>query len=573
MKAIIIAAGMGTRLLHLTKDMPKCKVEVKGKAIIEHALEAFKDVGITDITIIKGFLGEQIRYYGTKSYYNTDYAHNNILASLFYAEPELNDEILIIYSDIIFEKAILQKAIQAKGEICIVVDEDWEKNYVGRTLHPFDQAEKVYFSDNRIRRIGKHLTVNESNGEFIGMLKLSKKGCEILKETYKDVLEKCEGKPFQHSKVLQKAYLTDMFQELIDRNYDLNPILIRGGWREIDTIEDLKRAGGQITLGKITPEKRLTSLKNILSEKKFVRAIEAHNGISAIVANNAIITEQKKTFDALWISSLTESAAKGQPDIEIMGLDSRLQTINQVLEVTNMPLIVDADTGGDPNAFEFFVRKAEGLGVSAVIIEDKVYPKRNSLDGESKQKLEDPTEFAQKIRRAKHALLTNDFMIIARIESFIAGAGLDDALRRAEEYLEAGADGIMIHSNSKYPDEVISFASHYKELTERIGISKPLVCVPTTYNAITESELQEAGFSLVIHANHLIRSAVKAMQEVCTSILIHGRSLEAIPLCSSVNEIFDLVGFSDIKTKENYYRRYADGRKGSKLSSQTGPNS
>ena len=196
------------------------------------------------------------------------------------------------------------------------------------------------------------------------------------------------------------------------------------------------------------------------------------------------------------------------------------------------------------------MRRAENLGVSAIIIEDKVYPKRNSLDADSTHVLENPILFANKIRRGKNALLTNDLMIIARIESFIAGKDVYDAIERAKQYLEAGVDGIMIHSKSKTPDEVISFARKYQELCSEIGIKKPLVCVPTTYNAIKESELREEGFNIVIHANHLLRASIKAMQKVCKTILENDRSVEADEHCGSVEEIFDLVGFSDIKNKE-----------------------
>ncbi|MDP3733899.1 MAG: phosphoenolpyruvate mutase [Nanoarchaeota archaeon] len=553
MKVILIAAGMGTRLLHLTKDMPKCKVHVRGKPIIEHALDIFKELGMTDISIVKGFMKEQINYPGTKAYYNDDYHRNNILASLFYAEKELNDDVIVLYSDILFEKNVVEKLLAAEGDINVVVDEDWLQNYVDRKLHPVEQAENVYCSNNTIQKIGKHLTAAESNGEFIGMAKFTKKGCEILKQTYHDVVEKYKERPFQKAQSVSKAYLTDIFQELIDRGYNVNPVVINGGWREIDTIEDLKKAGGTITTAKVTPEHRRGLLKQKLNGTGFIRVIEAHSGISAIVANNAILSEKKVAFDALWISSLTESAVKGQPDIEIMGMDSRLHTVSQIMEATNMPIIIDGDTGGDPNAFEYFIQKAESLGASAIIIEDKIYPKKNSLDAESDQTQEDPRVFANKIRRGKHALLTNDFLIIARIESLIAGKSVDDAIERARHYLEAGADGIMIHSKSKSPQEVMEFAQRYHQLTKEIGITKPLVCVPTTYNTMTELELQNAGFNVVIHANHLMRATIRAMQAVCKSILLHGRSLEAEEHCSSVDEIFDLVGFSDIKNKEKRF--------------------
>lgn len=543
MKAIILAGGMGNRLLHLTTNTPKCMLKVHGKPIIEHLLTALMDLGINDISIVKGYLKDQINYERTKSYYNQDYENSGILTSLFCAEQEFNDDVMIFYSDTIFNKSILEEIMNANGDICIAVDKDIKKSH----KTPEDK-ENALINENKVQKIGRNLA-DGSNAEFIGIAKFTKKGAEILKNVYHEAITKHGDRPFQQSLSVKKAFLTDILQELIDRDYEVTPVLIKGKWTEIDTLEDLKEAGGEITSAKITPEVRRGLLKNILGERGFVRVIEAHSGISAIIANNAV-TNGKTVFDALWISSLTESAAKGQPDIEIMGPDSRLATVHQVLEVTNKPVIIDGDTGGDPNALEYFLRKAESLGVSAVIIEDKVYPKRNSLDAESEQTQEDPKVFANKIKRGKSALLTDQFMLIARIESLIAGKSVDDAIERAKHYLEAGVDGIMIHSKSKTPDEILSFARDYKELCNEIGIKKPLVCVPTTYNEIKESELRNEGFNVIIHANHLLRASIKSMQNVCNIILENERSMEADKYCSSVKEIFDIVGFTDIKNKE-----------------------
>ncbi len=549
MKAIILAAGMGNRLLHLTTNTPKCKLKVYGKPIIEHQLDVFKDLGINDISIVKGFMKEQINYPETKSYYNDDYKNSNILSSLFCAENELNDDVIVTYSDIVFDKSIIEKIIDARGDICIAVEENWLKAY-----KQIEEIEKIVFKGDKVKRIGKHLGVNDSNGEFIGIAKFTRRGSYILRATYYNILNKYFDKPFQNASSIKDAQLTDIFQELIDDGHEVNTVLINSGWVEIDTLEDLKRIGGEISAPKITPEARRGLLRNLIAQKGFVRIIEAHNGMSAIIANNTVVGPEKNSFDGIWVSSLTESAARGKPDIEILGLDSRLATASEILEVSNKPIIIDGDTGGDPNAFEYFVRKAESLGISAVIIEDKVYPKRNSLDEESNQVLENPNVFANKIKRGKNALLTNDFMIIARIESLIANAGLDDAIERAKLYLQSGADGIMIHSKSKYPDEVLSFARKYKELTSWLGVNKPLVCVPTTYNSIKESELKKEGFNLVIHANHLLRASIKAMQDVCKIILENQRSLEVDSSCIDIKEVFDLVGFSDIKNKEKIWR-------------------
>jgi len=309
-------------------------------------------------------------------------------------------------------------------------------------------------------------------------------------------------------------------------------------------------------LNNTLPEARRGKLKAMLGENRLVRVIEAHNGLSGIVANNARVEGEEKgervvrEFDALWESSLTDSASKGHPDIEVIGFDSRLATIQEILAVTDKPMIVDGDTGGDANNFEYMVSKLERAGVSAVIIEDKVFPKRNSLEAGVSQTLQDPEVFAQKIRRGKAVQLTDDFLIIARIESFIAGLPLEDALNRARTYLLAGVDGVMIHSKSKSPDLLFQFADAYHAMEAELGLKKPLVCVPTTYNHLTEDELAEAGFDVVIYANHLLRAAYQTMLEVSRTVLLNQRSLEADPLCAPVRDIFRAVGFLDVKEKD-----------------------
>ena len=309
-------------------------------------------------------------------------------------------------------------------------------------------------------------------------------------------------------------------------------------------------------LNNILPEVRRGKLKALLSEREIVRVLEAHNGLSGIIANNACIEGQsnqvpvQREFDAIWESSLTDSASKGHPDIEVVSFDSRLQSINEILAVTHKPMIVDGDTGGDANNFEYMVTKLERAGVSAVIIEDKVFPKRNSLEPGVQQMLQEPEIFSQKIQRGKSAQISTDFMIIARLESLIAGKSVDDALFRAQIYLEAGADGVMIHSKEKDPAQIMEFAKHYQKMTQKINCKKPMVCVPTTYNTLTEDELRAAGFSIVIYANHLLRSANKAMEETARTILLNQRSFEVDPICSPVREIFQTVGFLEVKEKD-----------------------
>jgi len=289
-----------------------------------------------------------------------------------------------------------------------------------------------------------------------------------------------------------------------------------------------------------TPEARMQRLRRLLSAKPLVRVLEAHNGLTGLIVENAFVMrdEESREFDAMWLSSLTDSTAKGKPDIECVDLTSRLNTLNDILEVTTKPIIYDGDTGGIPEHFVFMVRSLERLGVSAVIVEDKTGLKRNSLFGTEVRQQQDAIEnVARKISAGKQAQITDSFMIIARIESLILKAGMDDALERARAYIDAGADGIMIHSKEKTPDEIFRFCEQYKGF-DRMA---PLVVVPSTYSQVTEGELVDAGARIVIYANQLLRSAYPAMYEIAQCILENGRALEADKQCLPIKEIISLI--------------------------------
>ncbi|MFX0069898.1 MAG: phosphoenolpyruvate mutase [Candidatus Hermodarchaeota archaeon] len=308
---------------------------------------------------------------------------------------------------------------------------------------------------------------------------------------------------------------------------------------------------------RISSEERRKKLKDLLDKKKTLKFIEAHDGISAIISNETRITNNKGEiieFDGIWESSFTDSASKGYPDADIITIDSRCETLRYILDATNKPVIFDGDTGGDPTNFEFFVKRLENMGVSMVLIEDKTFPKRNSLDPECSQIQEDPNRFAIKIRRGKEVITTNDFMIGARIESFISGAGLKDAISRAKIYLEAGVDAIMIHSKDESPRDILEFSKEYNKLSEELGYRKPLICVPTTYNTISAQELENHGFNIIIYANHLLRASHRAMKKAAKKILKHGRTIEVESLCTPLEDIFDEVGLSTIKKKDKKYQ-------------------
>lgn len=289
-----------------------------------------------------------------------------------------------------------------------------------------------------------------------------------------------------------------------------------------------------------TPTIRLSRLRRLIAAKSIVRVLEAHTPLCGLIIENAkeTVNDIPVEFDAMWSSSLTDSTSKGKPDIEALDVTSRLHTINDMFEVTTKPLIYDADTGGRPEHFQFTVKSLERLGVSAAIIEDKIGLKRNSLFGNDVAQQQDTIEdFCHKIGVGKRAQITDDFMIIARIESLVLEAGMDDAIRRARAYIEAGADGIMIHSRKKTPDEILEFCQLYKTFAD----GTTLVAVPTSYNTITDDELAEAGVNIVIYANHMLRAAYPAMRDVAHSILRHGCAKEADDLCMPVKEILDLI--------------------------------
>ncbi|HQC75058.1 MAG TPA: phosphoenolpyruvate mutase, partial [Bacilli bacterium] len=301
-------------------------------------------------------------------------------------------------------------------------------------------------------------------------------------------------------------------------------------------------AHAQITRDLRAPDYRRGTLKRMLHLKPFVSVMEASNGLSGLIVENTSVIDKEtglpRSFDAMWISSLCDSTFKGKPDIELVDLTSRLVTINEIMEVTTKPIILDGDTGGKEEHFVFNVRTLERLGVSAIIIEDKTGLKKNSLFGtEVEQTLEDPEVFAHKIRAGKQALTTRDFLIFARIESLIAGKDVADAMMRAKIYVEAGADGIMIHSKDKSGEDIFEFMRQFRKYSKDI----PIILVPTSYNQFTEKELAEKGANIIIHANHLLRAAYPAMVKAAETILENGRSKEADEFCLPIKKVLTLI--------------------------------
>jgi phosphoenolpyruvate phosphomutase len=377
-------------------------------------------------------------------------------------------------------------------------------------------------------------------------------------EQRKDVVENIKGV----SKVIP--------QDTLDYRYNLNSIkpdiVVHGDdWKEgiqvktrRQVINTLDGWGGKLievpytqgisstqlnnSLAEIgtTVDVRRARLRRLIHAKPIIRILEAHNALSALIAENTTAERNGKmeAFDGVWSSSLTDSTAKGKPDIEAIDMTSRINAVNDIFEVTTKPMIFDADTGGKTEHFEFTVRSLERAGVSAVVIEDKTGLKKNSLFGNDVKQTQDSIEgFSDKISRGKASQISDDFMIIARIESLILEAGIEDALTRAEAYIEAGADGIMIHSRHKDPAEITEFMKKFRAKDQ----VTPVVVVPTSFNSVTIEEFEEMGVNVVITANHMLRAAYPAMLKVANSVLENGRSLEAEPDCMSIKEILEFI--------------------------------
>ncbi|MCL1900863.1 MAG: phosphoenolpyruvate mutase [Firmicutes bacterium] len=355
--------------------------------------------------------------------------------------------------------------------------------------------------------------------------------------SYKNILQKLKPDYVLHgddwiknSQTAIRAEVIEVLKEwggqLIEIPYTVN--------KELTELEDI--LSDRLSV----PEHRRPRLKNMLKEKNFISVMEAHNGLSALIVEKTVVPAdgEIKQFDAMWVSSLCDSSVKGKPDIELVDMTSRLKTIDEIMEVTTKPIILDCDTGGLTEHFVYNIRTLERIGVSAAIIEDKIGLKKNSLFGTDANQTQDSIEnFCAKIQAGKKVLRTKDFMLIARIESLILEAGMDDAIKRALAYVKAGADGIMIHSRRKTPDEVFEFC----RLFRKDYPSVPIVVVPTTFNTVTEDEFKKAGVNIVIYANHLLRSAFLAMRKVAETILKNSRSEECDSLCLPIKEILNLI--------------------------------
>lgn len=291
----------------------------------------------------------------------------------------------------------------------------------------------------------------------------------------------------------------------------------------------------------ILPEHRRPRLRQRLEGGELVRALECHNPLSAMVGA-AAVGRQGLRFDALWVSGFANATALGLPDAELNLLERKIDHVADIAAASDLPLIVDADTGGDVLAFTKLCLRLEALGVSAVVVEDKAGEKRTSLAENVAHQMEDPLVFVDKIAGARSAMASPDTLIFARTEALIAGLGVGEALRRAEVFLAGAPDGLVVHSKDRSGADVLAFLEGYRHLQARLEVRKPLMLIPTAYNQFTGAELAARGASVIIHGNHLIRAAFRAMGEAAQLILDHDRSQEADAVCAPVTALFEAVG-------------------------------
>ena len=410
--------------------------------------------------------------------------------------------------------AIINKARRLGRLIIGVLSDEAISSFKRYPLIPFEERKALFENMAGVERVVEQKTLSY------------KENLEALKPNF--VVhgnDWCEGfqKPIRQEVC---EVLAEYGGQLIEYPYNNNPM-----YKELDAAH---RAEASM------PDVRRGRLRKLINMKGLVTAMEAHSGITGLIVENTKVLQDGKTyqFDAMWVSSLCDSTAKGKPDIELVDMTSRFRTIDDIMEVTTKPIIFDGDTGGLTEHFVYTVRSLERMGVSMVIIEDKTGLKKNSLFGtEVKQTQAAIPDFCEKIRAGKHAQKTKEFMICARIESLILEQGMEDALERAFAFSEAGADAIMIHSRKKDPAEIFEFVEKFREK----NTTTPIVVVPTSFNTVTEAEFKERGVNVVIYANQLTRTGFPAMQNAARTILENHRAKECDDKCMPIKEIITLI--------------------------------
>lgn len=669
MKALILNSGLGSRMGALTSKHPKCMTEISPtETILSRQLTLLKQENITDIVITTGYydqvlidycnslaLGLNITFVKNHIYDKTNYIY-----SIYCAKDLLDDDIVLMHGDLVFEPSVLKdllscpsscmkvsstaslpekdfkavvrdgfvqavgieffdsameaqalyklnyrdwrvwldniidycesdktncyaeaalnevatkchiKAYDVRNRLCSEIDNMEDLKMVSDKLNEIENR-KVYmcFSTDMVHSghieiikkaasLGK-LTVGVLSDEAITSYKRfpllpfeerkamfeNIKGVDNVIEqktlSYKENLEKLKPDYVVHGDDWRIGIQKPIRDEVCSILASYGGQLVEYPYSKDEKYEELeKRAKAELS----TPDARRARLKKAIATKGLVTAMETHSGLTGLIVENTIVEENggAHQFDAMWISSLCDSTAKGKPDIELVDMTSRFRTIDDVCEVTTKPIIFDGDTGGMTEHFVYTVRSLERMGVSMVIIEDKKGLKKNSLFGtEVKQTQATIEEFSEKIRAGKRAQRTKDFMICARIESLILEQGMDDAIARAKAFTEAGADAIMIHSRKKDPAEIFEFVKIYREWNK----TTPIVVVPTSFNTVTEEEFKAAGVNVVIYANQLTRTGFPAMLNAAKLILKNHRAKECDDVCMPFKEIIRLIPEED----------------------------
>ena len=646
-------------------EQPKCMTEISAsETIISRQLRLLSNAGIKDVVITTGYYDELLVQYCKELNIidnivfvkNPLYSETNYIYSIYCAREYLDDDIILMHGDLVFEELVLDKmlefpdscmkisstldlpqkdfkavlkngriekigieffenAVEAQALYKLKMD-DWQiwlnkiisycenhkRNCYAEkafneisdicNIYPLDVQNalcseidtqedleivknKLYEVENRMVYMcfstdmihSGHIAIIKKAGELgklmVGVLSdeavVSYKkyplmpyserkalfesidGVDKVVEqatlSYKDNIEKFHPAFVVHGDDWRNGIQEDIRKEVISVLESYGGKLIEYPYSDDPKYVELeKRARDELA----TPDMRRNRLRKLLKMKGIVTAMEAHSGLTGLIVENTIVPEHGggRQFDAMWISSLCDSTAKGKPDIELVDMTSRFRTIDEICEVTTKPIIFDGDTGGLPEHFAYTVRSLERLGVSMVIIEDKVGLKKNSLFGTEIYQEQDQIEnFCNKIMIGKKSQRTPDFMICARIESLILEKGIEDALERADAYVNAGADAIMIHSRKKEPDEIFEFAQKFRKR----NLSTPIVVVPTTFNEVTEETLEKMGINIVIYANQLTRTGFPAMQNAAKLILKNHRAKECDDVCMPISDIIRLI--------------------------------
>lgn len=665
MKALILNSGLGSRMGVLTSEHPKCMTQISPKeTILSRQLQQIVDAGIGEVVMTTGAFDSVLVSYchsldlpvHITFVKNPDYAETNYIYSIYCAREYLDDDIILMHGDLVFENEVFDKVVASQSS-CMTVSStlplpekdfkavlrdgmvqkvgieffndamaaqalyhlkkaDWgvwldkiaafcesgnRKVYAENALNELDgaaniaaldvghllcaeidnpddlavvtarlkeiEARTVYmtFSTDIIhgghiaiikkaQRLGK-LIVGVLSDEAVAGYKrfplvpvsermvmfenISGVHRVVLQQTlsYKENLEKYKPDIVVHGDDWVTGFQKPVRDEVVSILASYGGKLVEYPYSNDPKYKALEdRARAELSL----PDVRRARLKKMLKMKGLITAMEAHSGITGLIVEKTVVYQNGGThqFDAMWVSSLCDSTAKGKPDIELVDMTSRFRTIDDIMEVTTKPIIFDGDTGGLTEHFVYTVRSLERMGVSMVIIEDKTGLKKNSLFGTEVEQTQDSIEnFCAKIRAGKNAQKTADFMICARIESLILERGMEDALERAFAFREAGADAIMIHSRKKEPDEIFAFIEAFRAKDK----TTPIVLVPTSFNTVYEEEFKARGANIIIYANQLTRTGFPAMQNAAKTILEHHRAKECDDNCMSIKDIITLI--------------------------------